>query len=143
MRVLRSRRLVSLALLLTVVVAAGCAKKAPPPPAENPVNVVRRISNADVQARVAAGKPVLFLDVRDRTMGPVIKDAVNVPHSRLKSWAKDTPRDTFIVAYCACLHEASAAHAVLELQQVGYTNAYALLDGYQGWVKAGLPTEQR
>jgi rhodanese-related sulfurtransferase len=47
------------------------------------------------------------------------------------------------VAYCACLHEASAAWAVLELQKDGFTNAYALLDGYQGWVKAGLPVETR
>jgi rhodanese-related sulfurtransferase len=134
-----------LAALLVLAAAAGCVRRPALPAAASvpPQNVVRRIAIDDVLARRAAGEAVVIVDTRDRIVGPMVKDAVHVPISRITSWAKTQPRDTVVVTYCNCLHEATAAHAVLKLQQEGFTNAYALLDGFRGWAAKGLPLEIR
>jgi len=121
---------------------AGCAGAAPVSvPAE--ALVVRRIALEETLTRLDAGEDVIFLDTRERAIGPMIQDAVHVPYSWLGKWAKEQPKDAFIIAYCACANEASAARAVLDLQREGFTNTYALLGGFDGWVSAGRPVEVR
>jgi rhodanese-related sulfurtransferase len=124
--------------LVSCVPRPAAVPAAPADPAFQ-LNVARRISVEETVARVAAGEPAIYLDTRERVVGPMIEGAVNVPSSWLDKWAQDQPKDAFIVAYCACLHEASAAVTVLDLQRQGFTNAYALLGGMRAWAAAGHP----
>lgn len=118
----------------------------PPTPQPQPVQVfnprsARRITAEEVKLRVEAGEKVVVVDTRSKFTGPKIKDAVNATVDKVAAWAKDLPKDTFIVTYCTCPYEHSSAAAVLKLQEVGFTNAFALQGGLSAWTLAMLPTE--
>lgn len=62
--------------------------------------VARRITAEEVKKRMDAGKPVIWIDTRGKFVGPIVKGAAHVPADKLDAWAKDVPKDAFIVAYC-------------------------------------------
>lgn len=143
--------LVRLALLALIVcpnavgaqmpVAATGADRVGSPTQVLDVNVARRISADDVKKRMDAGETAILVDARSVFSGPMIKGAVQVPGEKLAAWAKEIPKDAFIVTYCTCPAEHSAANHVVQLQKYGFTNAYALLGGLRAWQDALLPTE--
>ncbi len=67
-----------------------------------------------------------------------IKGAVSVPFYDVQDFLAQLPRDTWIVAYCACPHAASEAVANVLLSE-GYDKVKVLDEGYDAWVAAELP----
>ncbi|WP_247728517.1 rhodanese-like domain-containing protein [Halovivax limisalsi] len=51
----------------------------------------------------------------------------------------DIPLDARIVTYCGCPHHLSSARAA-ELYDAGYTDVYAIDEGFGGWTDEGYPT---
>lgn len=95
----------------------------------------------DVKAKMAANTKMIVIDVRGAITGEVVKGSIHVTSDKLEAWSKDVAKDTLIVAYCACGSEGSSKAAVRRLQELGFTNAFALKGGIQGWQAAGMPTE--
>ncbi|MCS6884140.1 MAG: rhodanese-like domain-containing protein [Acidobacteriota bacterium] len=56
---------------------------------------------------------------------------------------KDVPKDRIIVAYCTCPDEATSSSLAYMLRNKGYNKAYALKDGYYGWLRADGPIEPK
>jgi len=53
-----------------------------------------------VKQRRDAGERPIILDARASVGDVIIRGAVHVPNERIEAWAKDTPKDVLIVAYC-------------------------------------------
>jgi hypothetical protein len=87
------------ATMLGALVAAPLAAK-DDAPGFDPA-VARRISPAEVVQRRVRGEKPIVLDVRGRVGDTVVQGAVRVPSDRLEAWARDVPRDAFVVAYCS------------------------------------------
>lgn len=104
--------------------------------------VARRITAADVKKRLDAGQQVVFIDTRPDPEGAMIEGAVQVTEDRIGDWGRTAPKSAFIVIYCTCADEATAAREVLALQKLGFKHAFALRDGLLAWEALGLPTQQ-
>jgi rhodanese-related sulfurtransferase len=59
------------------------------------------------------------------------------------SWAKEYPKDTFLVLYCACSSEQTSAVQAEKLMDKKYTNVFALKGGWWDWVQGGYPVEAK
>lgn len=77
--------------------APAVAGQAAPVP-EQPV--ARRITVEEVKKRMDAGQKVVIIDTRGTFAGPRVTGSTHVPADKLDAWAKDVPKNTFIVAYC-------------------------------------------
>jgi rhodanese-related sulfurtransferase len=120
---------------------APTAKAAPDPKDDFDPAIARRITMDDLKKRLDAGEKATYLDTRYSPTGPIIKGAQIVTFDKVGGWATNVPKDTFIVTYCTCHNEATSSRTVLELQKLGFTNAYALLGGLAAYQSASLPTE--
>ena len=120
----------------TVATTAPAASASQPSPAEP-----RLITIDEVRERMNKGEKIMFVDARGAVSGPVVKGSVHVPPADVEKWAKDVKKDVLIVAYCACATEGSSKAFVSHVQALGFTNAYALKGGINGWTAVGLPTE--
>jgi hypothetical protein len=63
-------------------------------------NVARRIKPEELQQRRTHGEKAIILDTRGVPTDVTARGAVHVPNDRIEAWAKDVPKDAFIVAYC-------------------------------------------
>jgi len=110
---MRYRRLVLGAVLATVPATVFAQQPAPQPSppaaaAATPAaatqafdpKVARRITADEVKKRMDAGQKVIVIDTRGKVAGPIVKGSAHVPSDQLEAWAKDHPKDAFIVAYC-------------------------------------------
>ena len=103
--------------------------------------VVREEGPAELKARLAAGEPLVLIDVRDpdEYRDGYIEPAINISRGFLEfriGTAATTP-DVPIILYCQTgLRSVLAAKA---LKDLGYTNVTNLAGGYQKWVQSGLP----
>lgn len=93
------RRRIFLALLMSVALSGAwtAAQEGTPPPQQVPPD---RISLEEFKAMLAAGKPVLVLDVRfgiDRK----IKGATHIQLDQVESRLSELPRDREIITYCS------------------------------------------
>jgi rhodanese-related sulfurtransferase len=117
------------------------AKAVPAPKDDYDPAIARRMTMDDLKKRLEAGETASYLDTRYNPTGPIIKGARIVTFDKVGEWAANVPKDTFIVTYCTCHNEATSGRTVLELQKLGFTNAYALLGGLAASQAANLPTE--
>jgi sulfur-carrier protein adenylyltransferase/sulfurtransferase len=97
---------------------------------------------ADLQRRLAAGEPVVVIDVRDpdEYRDGHIEAATNISRGFLEFRVGSAVSDptTPVVLYCQTgLRSMLAAKALHEL---GYQNVVNLQGGYQKWAQSGLPT---
>jgi rhodanese-related sulfurtransferase len=143
-----SGRLVLAALATLAIIPAARAQQATvaAPPAGAPAATApaadQRITLDAVRERLDSGKKIVFVDSRGNVAGaPMVKGAAHVPLKDAEAWAANVPKDTFIVAYCACASEGSSLNLTGKLRAMGFTDAYALKGGIQGWKAAGLPVE--
>jgi rhodanese-related sulfurtransferase len=132
---------VAVSLALAAPALAAQARKAAAPADEFDPVIARRISVEDLRARLEAGEKVVYVDNRYKPTGPIVQGAHLVMEDAIAAWAKDVPKDALIVNYCTCHNETSSVRAVLALQKLGFTNAYALLGGLVAYQAAGLPTQ--
>ncbi len=105
---------------------------------------VLEITIEDYRARLAAGEPLVLVDVReDREWDAArIPGAVHLGRGVLerdveKTWpAKDTP----LVLQCGGGYR--SVLAADNLQRMGYTRVTSLAEGVRGWLARGLPMEE-
>ncbi|MGD0230454.1 MAG: rhodanese-related (seleno)protein [Syntrophorhabdales bacterium] len=100
------------------------------------------------------GKPnVVIIDARtpyEWKESPIkIKGAIRLePKGNLKTLLETTPKESTIVLYCDCPHEATSASFAQMFQQNGFTKAYALSGGpdsgaWSAWTRQGFQTEKK
>ncbi len=150
------RRTTTMLIAMLVAAAASAQMKVQPQPmvkatpngAQQPQKVqagswetARRIPRDAAIMLVKSGKAV-FVDIRsfETYSKGHIKGAISVPRSQLMSRLREIPPGKFVITYCACVREHTAALAVTELEVHGFKNAAALSGGWNEWTAAGLPT---
>jgi rhodanese-related sulfurtransferase len=95
------------------------------------------------RARQEAGEVAIVLDVRGprdwEQSSMKISGALRAyPEIRLDPrW----PKDRLILVFCAWPQDATSARVALQLRERGFTEAYALLGGFDAWQSAGFPVE--
>ena len=102
-----------------------------------------RMSVETFRARQETGEVAIVLDVRGprdwEQSGAKISGALRAyPEIRIDPrW----PKDRLILAFCAWPREATSVQVALQLRERGFTEAYALLGGFDAWRSAGFPVE--
>jgi rhodanese-related sulfurtransferase len=95
------------------------------------------------RARQEAGEAAIVLDVRgprdwEQSSAKISGALRAYPEIRIDPrW----PKDRLILAFCAWPQDATSAHVALQLRERGFTEAYALLGGFDAWQSAGFPVE--
>lgn len=105
---------------------------------------VRATSPQALSARMAAGDPLVVIDVREpqEWAAGLLPGALPIPRGVLEGQVDGhLPRDVEIVLYCAA--GARSALAALSLLEMGYTGVEHLGGGFGAWVRAGLRIERR
>jgi rhodanese-related sulfurtransferase len=93
-------------------------------------------------------EPVVPIDARSerawRSEGQKALGALRLPLESPVQGAQhiDLPRQTWLVAYCDCVHDETSLWVVRNLQQAGWSRARALVGGWKAWKAAGLPVER-
>lgn len=127
-----------LALLVAPIAAQETTKKEFKPE-ETPT-----ISVDELILMMANKKPVVVIDVRHLdAYSEKIKGALQIPVDEIEARLKEIPRTKEIVLYCACPTEATSNAAAVKLFQNGYKKVRALKGGWNRWVQAAGPTEQK
>ncbi len=98
------------------------------------------VTVGDVRARLAAGQPLLVLDVRQDGEWEAghIANARHLEVGDVPAQGRDLPTDRPIAVHCG--HSARAATALSVLERQGMPNLQLLYGGFQAWSEAGLPT---
>ena len=104
------------------------------------VDVVPTLAPDRVARLIAAGEPVVFIDLRpvEAYRQAHVRGARSVPRRDLGWRLGDVPRDGQVVLYSDSDRETSEAYAFL--WERGYRNVAVLADGLAGWVQRRLPT---
>ncbi len=100
------------------------------------------ISADELRARLAAGEPLVIVDVRpsEEYQAAHLPGAVSIPLDELEQRLRELPRDREVVAYCRGPYCAFAPEAVRTMRAHGYP-ARQLTDGLPEWVAAGNVVE--
>ena len=105
-----------------------------------------RISPEEVNARVLAGEPIVFIDARNpqawSKSGRKIPGALRITADDLPRKVGQIARDATVVAYCTCPDEESSTRAAQTLRDEGY-RAFALRGGFDAWAAAEYPLEEK
>jgi adenylyltransferase/sulfurtransferase len=101
---------------------------------------VPEVSPEDVKGRLAAGKPVALLDVREREeyRQGYIPGAVSLPRGFLEMRVEEAVPDknTPVIAYCQGGTRSLLAGRILK--ELGYKDVVSLRGGYGAWKNQGL-----
>jgi rhodanese-related sulfurtransferase len=99
------------------------------------------IEPADLQQRLAAGDPVLVLDVRgaDEFAGPLghIAGALNLPLPELPAHRAELAADRRPIV-AVCLTDKRSARAAAELAAAGHRDVAVLRGGMDRWRREGI-----
>ena len=105
------------------------------------------ITVAEVQALLAAGAPVVPLDVRREEPRAEsdfqAKGSLRLAPQLAVADARrlGLPADAWVVAYCTCPAEETSGRVARDLIRNGWPRARALVGGFAAWRAAGLPVE--
>lgn len=99
----------------------------------------RFVSVDDAYKAYKAGAKMIIIDARPPSdwMRAHIKGAVSIPYHDVAR-LKDVPKDTYVIAYCACPHHLSGI-VVDELIKLGHKKALVLDEGINDWHSKGYP----
>jgi mono/diheme cytochrome c family protein/rhodanese-related sulfurtransferase len=99
----------------------------------------RFVSVDDVHKAYKAGAKMIIIDARPPSewMRAHIKGAVSIPYHDTKR-LPEVPKDTWVVAYCACPHHLSGI-VVDELIKLGHKKALVLDEGINDWHRKLYP----
>jgi rhodanese-related sulfurtransferase len=104
------------------------------------------ISRDDLNAKVAAGQPVVIVEALPESyfVKEHLPGAINIPHDRIRELAPRLLPDkgAEIVTYCASATCRNSHIAAETLGTMGYTNVRVYTGGKQDWLAAGLPVEK-
>ena len=105
-----------------------------------------RISAEEVNARVLAGEPIVFVDARNphawSESSRKIPGALRITAEQIPQQLDKIARDATVVAYCTCPNEESSTRAAQSLRDHGY-RAFALRGGFDAWAAAEYPLEAK
>ena len=110
------------------------------------------ITIEELKEKVTQNESPVILDVRGSesyaNSQTRIKGAVHVSPRKLKYRLgfpplKDIPRDREMVTYCACPNDEAAITAAQILVSSGFKRVRVLKGGWQEWLRAKGPVEQR
>jgi len=110
------------------------------------------ITAEELKTKIANNQPVTILDVRSSegyaNSSTTIKGSLHVRLRKLKTRLafvplKDLPKDREIVTYCACPKDQSSIAAAQILQASGFTRVRVLQGGWNEWLKANGPVDQK
>lgn len=108
--------------------------------------MTRTISREDLNARIAAGRPVVLVEALPENyyLKEHLPGAINMPHDRTRELAPRVIPDkgAEIVTYCASATCQNSHIAAETLSAMGYTNVSVYVGGKQDWLAAGLPVEK-
>jgi len=97
--------------------------------------MIHQISVHDVKAKLDAGTPIIFVDVRQpeeyaicRLPGGILIPLGELPH-RVNEL--DLPNDTAVVVYCH--HGVRSLNGAYYLQQAGIENVASMAGGIDAW----------
>jgi adenylyltransferase/sulfurtransferase len=96
--------------------------------------VIAQIDVHQLQARLAAGEPLVLLDVREpweHALGHLTGD-VHVPLGELDARLDEVPRTEALVV-CYCHHGVRSLHAAAFLQGEGWPQVASLAGGIDAW----------
>ncbi|HET6582751.1 MAG TPA: aminotransferase class V-fold PLP-dependent enzyme [Nannocystaceae bacterium] len=104
---------------------------------------IPEMSCEEVGERIAAHRPVVFLDIRegDELGGGILPNAVLLPRGLLEKHVHEhvPERDSTVVVYCATGNR--SALAADAMQRMGYASVYNLAGGIERWRHLGMPVE--
>jgi len=106
--------------------------------------VVTKLTRADLQARIAGGRPILVEALGSTYFEDAhLPGAINIPHEQVDELAPELlpDRSAEIVVYCASTTCRNSEIAARRLEQLGYTNVAEYVDGKADWIEASLPVE--
>lgn len=128
----------------TLFIAATCLLVALPALAHHPDTVY--IENDNVFELMGLEK-LTILDVRMMQdyakSDSKIKGAIRINLRDLKKWVNSQPKGSTIVVYCNSTSESHSTSIAFKLQNLGMKKVYYLKGGWEGWTKAGYPTEKK
>jgi len=104
----------------------------------------KQISAADAKAKLDAGEPIVFLDVREPkefNAGHIPK-SVNVPEEYCELEVPLAIPDPKSIVIIYSDGEEKSMNALKILQLTGYKNAVVLAGGLAAWQKAGYPIQK-
>jgi len=94
------------------------------------------------------GSPdLIVLDVRligdYETSHKQIKGAQRTILPDVERWARTIPNNKTIVVYGNSVNDTNSTAVAFKLQNLGFEHVYYLEDGWEGWIKAGYPLEEK
>jgi len=107
------------------------------------------ISIEELKALRASPSPVVIVDARSEksfeASGEVIPQAVRVnPQQAARSAAElGLAKDAVIAVFCTCPHDETSIRVAGELRKAGWVNTRVIEGGWNAWISAGLPVENR
>ncbi|HEX2570929.1 MAG TPA: rhodanese-like domain-containing protein [Polyangia bacterium] len=108
---------------------------------------VPRLSPQELNAFLRQGEPVTLIDARKQEAWAhsdrQLPGALRLEPEHVADALGAIPQRKAIVVYCSCPDEATSAQVAENLRQRNFSNVFALRGGFDGWVRAGLPTEPR
>lgn len=103
------------------------------------------ISRDQIRAKLNSGEPITLVEALPPQYFNKhhLPNAINIPHDQVADLAADLlpDKDALVVVYCANSECENSAIARAALEQLGYTNALAYVEGKQDWLQAGYPVE--
>jgi rhodanese-related sulfurtransferase len=107
--------------------------------------MIPQIHPIDVKAKLDAGEPIYFLDVRqpEEYAHCRISDSQLIPLGELmrRSEEVEPPENATVVVYCH--HGVRSLSGVAILQQAGFTNVTSMAGGIDAWSQLIDPTVPR
>jgi cytochrome c oxidase cbb3-type subunit 3 len=100
------------------------------------------VSVDGVKEALDANAKMVLIDARPPSdyVTAHIAGAVSVPFYDVASYIDRLPKDTWLIAYCACPH-AEAGEAAAALKAQGFSLVAVVDEGFYTWQERGYPTE--
>ena len=105
---------------------------------------IHEITIDEYRRRVAAGEPLILVDVREdhEWERGHLPDAVHLGRGIIERDIERRFPDRNALLVLQCGGGYRSALACDNLQKMGYANVLSLDGGYRGWIEAGLPVER-
>lgn len=135
--------------LLTGALLGGCAEKAPEAAEATEVvaETVERASYTDISVAelqtMLASKDFPLVNVHVPFDGDLPSTDASIPYDQIAAHLDQLPADKNAKIVLYCRSGSMSVEAARTLADLGYTNVYNLVGGFNAWRDAGLPMAGR